>query len=82
MLPSVKVPVAKNCWVVPRAIEGVAGFTVIETSAATLTDRVVDAEIEPEVAEIVEVPVATPVATPMLPLALLMVATELFDEFH
>lgn len=55
---------------------------MIETRAAMLTVRVAEAEIEPEVAEMVEFPVATLVASPTLPLVLLMVAMELFDEFH
>jgi hypothetical protein len=63
-------------------MDGLGGFTVIETSAATLTVRVVEAEIEPDVAEMVEFPVATLVASPWLPAASLMVAMELFDEFH
>jgi hypothetical protein len=64
VLPSVKVPVAVNCWVVPCAIDGMGGFTVIEASAVLLTVRVVEAEIEPDVAEMVEFPVATLVASP------------------
>ena len=32
VLPSLKVPVAVNCWVVPLAIELFAGVTAIETS--------------------------------------------------
>lgn len=82
MLPSVNVPVAVNCCVVPRAIDGLEGLTAIETSEATPTVRVVEAEIEPEVAEMLEFPVATLVASPTLPLALLMVAIDVFDESH
>ena len=82
MLPSVNIPVAVNCCVVPRAMDGLGGFTVIETSAATLTVRVVDAEIDPIVAEMLELPVATLVASPWLPAALLIVATKTSDEAH
>lgn len=71
-----------NCCVVPRAIDGLEGLTAIETSAAPPTVRVVEAEIEPEVAEMLEFPVAALVASPTLPLALLMVAMDPFDEFH
>ena len=55
---------------------------MIETSAATLTVRVVDAEIDPIVAEMLELPVATLVASPWLPAALLIVATKTSDEAH
>ena len=57
-------PVAVNCCVVPNAMDGPGGFTLIETSAAVLTVRVVDAETEPAVAEMVELPFATLVANP------------------
>jgi len=63
-------------------MDGLGGFTVIETSATMLTVRVVEAEIEPDVAEMLEPPVATLVAKPWLPSALLMVATEPSDESH
>ena len=82
VLPSVKVPAAVNCCVVPRAMKGIEGFTVIETKAAVFTVSVVDFEIEPEVAEMVEVPVASPVARPCPPTPLLIVTTELSDELH
>jgi hypothetical protein len=39
VLPSVNVPAAVNCWVVPSAIEGFAGVTTSETSAAAVTVR-------------------------------------------
>src|SRR5688500_14839365 len=32
VLPSVNVPVATNCWVVPTEIDGVVGLSTIETS--------------------------------------------------
>jgi hypothetical protein len=71
-----------NCCVVPNAMDGLAGFTVIEASATMLTVRVVEAEIEPDVAEMLELPVATLVAKPWLSAVLLMVATEPSDESH
>jgi hypothetical protein len=82
VLPSVNVPVAVNDCVVPKAIEGLAGFTVIETRAATLTVRVVETEIEPDVAEMPELPSATLVARPWLPATLLTVATETSNDAH
>ena len=56
VLPSVNVPVAVNCWVVPRAMDGFAGETAIETSAAAVTVSVVEPVIEPEVATMLVVP--------------------------
>jgi hypothetical protein len=82
VLPSVKLPVAVNCRVVPDAMEGVAGFTEIETSDTLLTVSVVEPEIEPDAAEMVELPAAPLTAIPWLPAVLLMLATELFDEVH
>lgn len=63
-------------------MDGPDGFTVIETRAATLTVRVVEADTEPEVAEMLDAPSATLVARPCTPGALATVATEGFDEAH
>ena len=46
VLLSLYVPSATNCWVVPRAIDGFAGVTAIETNAGT-TVRVTDPPTEP-----------------------------------
>lgn len=35
--PSVKVPVAMNCWVVPSGMEGLAGVTAIEASVGSIS---------------------------------------------
>src|SRR5438309_9865981 len=51
-LPSVNVPVAVNCCVVPSGIEGFVGVTAIETSAAAVTVNVALPAIEPAVAVI------------------------------
>ena len=64
MLLSVNVPVAENCCDVPNAMDGLGGFTVMETSAAPLTVRLVDPEMEPKVAEMVVLPAAVLVASP------------------
>jgi len=40
-------PVAENCWVVPEAIEGLVGLTVMDTSA-TVTVRTVELEKIPD----------------------------------
>ena len=63
-LPSVNVPVAVNCCVVPSAIDGFAGVTARETSAAELTVSVVDPAIDPEVAVMVALPSVRLVASP------------------
>ena len=71
VLPSVKVPMAANCRVVPSAIALASGVTAIDTSTAEVTVRVVVALTEPELAVTVAVPVATLAASPCLPGALL-----------
>jgi len=64
VLPSVKVPVEANCWLVPKAIDGVAGVIVNETSAAEVTVAVVEPVTDPEVAVTLAVPSAILLATP------------------
>ena len=66
VLPSLYVPVAANCWVVPRANDGLRGVTAIDTSTGCPTLRVADAAIEPEFAVILAVPTPVPVASPLL----------------
>lgn len=58
------IPVAVNCCVVPNAIDGLGGFTVMEARAATPIVSVVEAAIEFDEAEIFVFPVATLVARP------------------
>ncbi len=64
VVPSVKVPVAVNCWVVPSGMEGIAGVTAIDARAAAVTVSVVEPETEPEMAVMVVVPVAALLAKP------------------
>jgi hypothetical protein len=64
VLESVYDPVALNCRVVPNVIDGFAGLSVIETSAAWDTVSVVDPDTEPEVVVIVVAPVDSLVASP------------------
>ena len=64
-----------NCCVVPRAIEGFAGDTAIDDSAALPTVSVVEPLTDPSVAVIVVCPVPAQVARPLVPAELLMVAT-------
>ena len=78
VLPSLYVPVAVNCSVVPFAIETLPGVTDNEVNTAAVTVNVADPLIAPDVALIVAVPCATPVASPPL----LTVATEVADELH
>src|SRR6266851_8681541 len=64
VLPSLYVPVAVNCCVLPLAIDGFAGVTAMETSVAAVTVRVVLPETAPEVAGRVVDPLPTAVARP------------------
>ena len=83
VLPSVKVPVAVNCWVTPTAIEGFVGVTAIDDNVGGGRHRVPVAPVtEPGVALVVEVPAATLVARTWVPLVLLMVATPVLVDAH
>src|SRR6266702_4654885 len=73
-----KVPVAVNCRVVPFAILGAVGVTVIVDRVAAVTVSVVLPETPPKVVVIVVVPAATDVARP----ALLIVAKAVFEEIQ
>jgi len=75
VLPSVYVPVAVNCCVVPSAIVGLCGLIAIDTSAAGFTTSVAVALIAPELMPIVVVPVPSVLASPAVPAVLLIVAT-------
>jgi hypothetical protein len=76
VLPSLYVPVATKGRVVPRAKDGFAGVTAIETSAACPTVRAAEAVMEPEVAVMVAAPGVTPVANPPLLIVAIVVAEE------
>jgi hypothetical protein len=64
VVPSVYVPVATNCCVVPNAIVGFAGVTAIDTSAAVVTVNAVVPCTDPDVAVMLAVPVSTLAASP------------------
>src|SRR6185369_1385086 len=65
VLPSLKVPVAVNCWVPATLIEGFAGVTAIDCNAGGgVTVSTVEPVTAPEVALMVVVPAATAVARP------------------
>jgi hypothetical protein len=70
--------------VVPSAIEGFAGVTVIDTSTAAVTVRVVEPPmlVPGSVAEMLVEPIETLVARPWLPPALLTVATPVLVELQ
>ncbi len=82
VLPSVNVPVAANCSVVPRAIDGLAGVTAIETNVAAVTVSVVDPVTVAEVAVMVAVPWPWLLAKPCVCAALLIVAADGVSELH
>jgi hypothetical protein len=73
VLPSLYVPVAVNCSVVPSAKDGFKGVTAIDTSTGCPTVRVAEAVMEPEVAVMVAVPMPTPVANPLDPIRAMLV---------
>ena len=77
-MPSEYVPEAANCLVFPAGMLGLVGVTDIEDRVAKVTVTVVLPEILPDVAVMVAVPVATAVAKPLL----LIVATDVADEFQ
>ena len=78
MVPSVNVPVAVNCCVVPSATVAVGGLIAIVTSAAAVTVSSVDPLTVPEVAVMLAVPIAELCATP----ALLIVAVAGVSDDH
>ena len=76
VLPSLKVPVAVSCCVVPKAIDGFVGVTASDVSTAAVTVSVVLPLmlLAGSVAVIVAEPTDTLIARPSLPDALLTVA--------
>jgi hypothetical protein len=78
VVPSLKVPVAVNCWVPPFETVGFAGVTAIDTRVAGVTVRVVLPLTPPELAWIVVEPVPAVVARP----AVLIVATVTEEELQ
>jgi hypothetical protein len=82
VVPSSKVPVAVNCWLVPKAMLGLVGVTAMETSAAGVTVKVVLPVIPLELAVIVVAPGVSDVAKPMDPAELSIVAIDVEDELQ
>lgn len=81
-VPSVYVPVAVNCWDLPRSMLGADGAMLIETRAAGVTVNVAVAETEPDAAVMVVEPVAKDCASPAVPEDTLIVATPGVDDVH
>ena len=77
-VPLLYFPVAVNCWVLPAAMEGVAGVTEMEVKTAGVTVNAAEPLTAPTAAAMVVVPCATLVANP----ALLTAATAVADELH
>jgi hypothetical protein len=67
-LPSLYVPVAVNCWLVPLAIDALPGLTDIDTNTGDVTANVAEPVIVPEVAVIIVLPGLTLVAYPAAPI--------------
>jgi hypothetical protein len=65
-----------NCCFNPAATLGLAGVTLIDTSAAVATVRVVEPVIDPDVALMVVVPCATVVARPPVLIVAMLMAEE------
>jgi len=64
--PSLYVPVAVNCCLAPSGMDGFAGVTRIDWSAAGRAVRLAFAEIAPELAVIVALPVPIDCAIPLV----------------
>jgi hypothetical protein len=75
-LPSLYVPVAVNCWLVPLAIDALPGLTDIDTNTGDVTANVAEPVIVPEVAVIIVLPGLTLVASPLLLTVAIVVADE------
>src|SRR5438067_341724 len=79
VLPSLNVPVAASCRVVPSANVGFAGVIASEARTGDATVSVAVPLTAPEVALIVVVPLATPVAIPLLVIVAMVVRVEVHD---
>jgi hypothetical protein len=79
VLPSLYVPVAVNCSVVPFAIVALAGVTDSDTKTAGVTVRMAEPLTEPDLAAMLAAPGPTQVANPEL---LFTVATALAEDAH
>ncbi len=78
VLPSLYVPVALNCWLIPSGTDAVAGVTESLVKTAAVTVNRAEPVIAPDLALIVVDPGARLVANPLL----LTFATEVVEELH
>src|SRR5437016_160169 len=77
VLPSLKVPVAMNCWLLPTMTVAAGGVTAMDTRVG-VTVRLAAPPSESNVAVILDWPAATPVANPR-PLIVAMLFAEEFQ---
>jgi len=80
--PSLYVPVAVNCSVLPFGRLELLGVTPIDTSVAAVTVSGAEPDTLPKIALKVVVPCPAAVANPFDPAALLMLATAVEDELQ
>jgi pyruvate/2-oxoglutarate/acetoin dehydrogenase E1 component len=80
VVPSLKSPVAMNCWEFPRVMSGAAGVIVIESKVALVTVNDAAPDTPANNAVMVALPGVIPVANPLVDEALLTVAIEDGDE--
>jgi hypothetical protein len=76
VVPSLYVPVAANCWLVPFAMVALEGATDSEVSTAGVTVNVAEPLIVPDKAVMVALPCTTLVASPPLLTVAIGVAEE------
>jgi hypothetical protein len=82
VLPSLKLPMAVNCWEPPEATLESLGVIVMEVSSALVTVNDAVPTLPANSAVMVAVPGAIPFANPLVPAVSLTVATDDGDEVH
>ena len=82
VVPSLKLPVAVNCWELPRAMLALLGVIVIEVRVPLVTVNDAVPTCPANSAVMVAAPGAIPVADPLVPAASLTLATDAGDEVH
>lgn len=82
VLPSLKLPMAANCWDAPKAMLGLLGVIVMELSFAGVTCNDAVPTTPAKTAVNVALPADTPVARPFEPAESPTVATEAGDDVH
>jgi hypothetical protein len=65
ILPSLYVPVAANCCVVPFAIVALVGVIDMEINNGEVTETLVEPETVPDVAVMFELPNSSPITNPL-----------------